>query len=180
MRFVNEYEMTRERFVKWSTANLLKQPIFYVFAAMFAVSIFAWVYFAQHGAAQRWETLAAFMALISLYRGVLYGPMAASKSYKLTMEHTYKNEPWMCKVEVSDGGIRVSANGKMHAYVKWERVSSFMEAKSWFDIKVDGDSNQARLAKEAFTLGDAESFKEWMLKEHPEIPYKEVDPAWNK
>jgi len=180
MRFVNEYEMTRERFVKWSTSKLSRQPIFYVLMGMLAISIFAWIYFAQHDAPQRWETLAAFIALISLYRGVFYGPMAASKSYKLTIEHTYHNEPWMCKIEVAEGGIRVSANGKMHSYIKWERVSSFQEAKSFFDIKVDGDTNQARLDKESFTLGDAESFKEWMLKEHPEVPYREVDPAWNK
>lgn len=180
MRFVNEYEMTRERFVKWSTANIWRQPVFYILMGMFCLAIYAWIYFANHNATQRWETLAAFIALIALYRGVFYGPMAASKAYKLTMEHTYKNEPWMCKIEVADGGIRVSANGKMHSYIKWERVSSFQEAKSFFDIKVDGDSNQARLAKECFTEGDAESFKAYMLEQHSDIPYKEVDPAWNK
>ena len=180
MRFVNEYEMTQSRYVKWSTANVLRLPVFYLYLAIFATSIFAWVYFAQNDVATRWETLAAFMALISAYRGYFYGKMAAGKQFRLTKQELYKNADWMCKVEVNNAGIRVSANGKMNAYIKWDRVSSFQEAKSFFDIKVDGDENQARLDKACFTEGDAESFKKYMLEEHSDIPYKEIDARWNK
>ena len=126
MKFTNEYEMTKKRYVKWSTANVLKLPIFYGFVALFAFSVFAWIYFAKSDAPMRWQTLAAFMALISVYRGYFYGIMAAGKQYKLTKQELHNNQPWMCKVEVTNSGIRVSANGKMNAYVKWERVSSFL------------------------------------------------------
>lgn len=177
--FVNEYEMTRKRFIQWSTPIFYKLPIFYIYCAIIVFSVFAWWYFATNNVAVRWQTLAAFMVLISLYRGVAFRYMATDKQYRLTKENMYKNVAWMCKVEVNDGGIRVSANGKLQAYVKWERICAFEEANTFFDLKVrEGD--QARLDKAGFTKGDAESFKKYMLENHSEIPYGETDPRWNR
>lgn len=180
MKFVNEYEMTRKRFSKWSTPNIFRISLTYVWIVVGLVSAFAWIYFAKNDTEIRWQTLAAFMVLIAIYRGFLFRHMAVDKTYRLTKANTYKGEPWMCKVEINDGGIRVSANGTMSAYVKWDRVSSFQEAKTFLDLKVDGDENQARLDKESFTEGDVESFKQYMREKHSDIPYKEVEPAWNK
>ena len=36
------------------------------------------------------------------------------------------------------------------------------------------------LDKESFTKGDSESFKQWMLEQHPEIEYGPIDPAFDK
>ena len=178
MDFVNEYEMDMKRYVNWSTPVLWRVPIFYIYMAVMLVSIYAWWYFAQHDVAMRWQTLAAFMALICFYRGALYGKMAANKHYRITEEDHFKDGHWMCKVEVGDAGVRVSANGKMNSYVKWDRVTSFQEAKSFYDLKVG--SEQARLDKNSFTKGDAESFKAYMLEKHADIPYSEVEPRWNR
>ena len=177
--FINEYEMTRGRFVKWSTPVFYKLPIFYIWCVVFVFSGIAWYYFAQHNVAVRWETLAAFMMLISFYRGFAFRFMATDKQYRLTKENMYKDVPWMCKVEVNDGGVRVSANGKIQAYVKWDRIEAFAEAKTFLDLKVK-EGDQARLDKECFTKGDVESFKAWMAEKHPEIPFKEVEPRYNK
>ena len=177
--FINEYEMTRGRFVKWSTPNIFKLPITYIWTAVIVFSAFAWGYFSHNGIAIRWQTLAAFMVVIGIYRGYLFRFMATDKQFRLTKENMYKDVPWMCKVEINDGGIRVSANGKLQAYVKWERIASFEEAETFYDLKVK-EGDQARLDKEGFTKGDGESFKKWMAENHPEIPFQEVDPRWNK
>ena len=177
--FVNEYEMTRKRFVSWSTPNIFKLPITYIWTAVLLFSAFAWWYFANKDTAIRWQTLGAFMVVISVYRGYLFRFMATDKQYRLTKENMYKDVAWMCKVEVSDGGIRVSANGKLQAYVKWERIDAFEEAVTFFDLSVrDGD--QARLDKACFTKGDEESFRQYMKEKHPDIPYREKDPRWSK
>lgn len=177
--FVNEYEMTRKRFVSWSTPVISKLPITYIWAVIVVISAFAWWYFAHKGIEMRWQTLAAFMVLIGLYRGFAFRYMATDKQYRLTKENMYKDVPWMCKVEVNDGGIRVSANGKLQAYVKWDRIEAFEEAKSFLDLKVK-EGDQARLDKESFTKGDVESFKKYMADKHPDIPFREVSPRWNK
>ena len=177
--FVNEYEMTRKRFVSWSTPNIFKLPITYIWAVILLFSAFTWWYFSQKDTAIRWQTLAAFMVLISVYRGFLFRFMATDKQYRLTKENMYKDVPWMCKVEVNDGGIRVSANGKLQAYVKWDRIDSFQEAKTYYDLKVK-EGDQARLDKQGFTKGDCESFVKYMSEKHPEIPFQEADPRWSK
>ena len=177
--FVNEYELTRKRFHDWSVPIFYQLPIFWIYACIFSFSGLAWIYFVQHGAPLRWQTLCAFMMLFSFYRGVAYRPMAADKYYRLTKEQIYHGEPWMCKVEVNDGGIRVSANGKLQAYVKWERIEAFIEAKSFLDLKVK-EGDQARLDKNSFTKGDVESFKKYMAEKHPDIPYKEMQARYNR
>lgn len=177
--FVNEYEMTRKRFVQWSTPNIFRLPITYIWAAVIVFAAFAWWYFAKQGIELRWQTLAAFMVLIGLYRGFAYRYMATDKQYRLTKKNMYEDVDWMCKVEVNDGGIRVSANGKLQAYVKWDRIDAFEEATSFFDLKVK-EGDQARLDKAGFTKGDAESFKQYMLEKHADIPYRTADPRWNR
>lgn len=177
--FVNEYEMTRKRFLLWSVPKFYRIAYFYIWGAVFVFSAVAWFYFAHHDVAVRWETLAAFMCLISFYRGVAFRYMAVDKQYRLTKENMYKDVPWMCKVEVNDGGIRVSANGKLQAYVKWDRIEAFNEAESFYDLKVK-DGDQARLDKESFTKGDAEGLKKYMKEKHPDIPWGIVPPAYNR
>ncbi len=177
--FVNEYEMTRKRFLLWSTPVCYRLPVFYIYCAIFLFSGFAWYYFDHNGAAIRWQTLAAFMMIFSFYRGVAFRYMAVDKQYRLTKLNMYKDVPWMCKVEVNDGGIRVSANGKLQAYVKWERIEAFEEADSFLDLKVK-EGDQARLDKACFTKGSEEEFKAYMAEKHPDIPYRTVKPAWNR
>ena len=177
--FVNEYEMTRKRFLQWSTPNLFKLPITYIWMVVVLLSAFAWWYFAKMGVEMRWQTLAAFMVLIALYRGFFFRYMAVDKQYRLTKMNMYKDVAWMCKVEVTEGGIRVSANGKLQAYVKWDRIESFNEANSFYDLKVK-EGDQARLDKNSFTKGDAEGLKQFMKEKHPEIPWDVVPPAYNK
>ncbi len=53
-----------------------------------------------------------------------------------------------------------------------------MEAKSYFDLAVDNDF--VRLDKAGFTKGTPEEFKEWMLKEHPEIPYEKEKKEFDR
>lgn len=177
--FVNEYEMTRKRFVSWSTPNIFKLPITYIWAAVMLLSAYAWWYFTKEGIEMRWQTLAAFMVLIAIYRGFAYRFMATDKQYRLTKKNMYPDTPWMCKVEINDGGIRVSANGKIQAYVKWDRIAAFEEAETYYDLKVK-EGDQARLDKEGFTKGDCESFKKWMAENHPDLPLGPADPRWSK
>ena len=177
--FVNEYEMTRKRFLLWSVPKFWKLPIFYIWCAVFVFSGVAWYYFAHHNVEIRWETLAAFMMLISFYRGVAFRYMAVDKQYRLTKENMYKDVDWLCKVEVNDGGIRVSANGKLQAYVKWDRIASFEEADSFLDLK-DKEGDQARLDKNSFTKGSTEEFKKYMAEKHADIPFKPVDARYNR
>lgn len=178
MHFINEYEMTKKRFVKWSIPVFYRLPIFYIMVVVFIVSGYAWYYFAQHDAPQRWQTLAAFMMLMCLYRGILYKPLSADKQYRLTKMNMYNNQPWMCKVDVSEGGIKVMSNGKVNAHIKWDKVVKFQEAKSYLDLVVQS-GEQARMDKACFTRGDAESFKAWMAENHPELPLTEVAPKAN-
>jgi len=181
MHFINEYEMTRGRYNKWAVPKFWCLPVFYVYLAIFILSVGSWVYFNQHDVAQKWRTLCAFMCLISVYRGVAFKYMATDKQYRLTKMQVFKDKPWMCKIDVTEGGIKVGANKNKPSHIKWERVEKFVEGKSYFDFKVTTSlgSDQARLDKNCFTLGDAESFKQFVLEQHPEIPYEWAEKKWD-
>ncbi len=179
MVFKNEYRMTRKRYVKWATPVFWKLPVFYILMVLLVFGIFCWWYFAKHNVEQRWETLAAFIVLITLYRGFLYRPLAADKQFRITRQKKYNDEDWDVAIIVNDKGIKYKTNNRVESYVKWDDIVAFKEATSFYDL-VDTLGQQARLDKECFTEGDAESFKLYMETQHPDIPYSVVEPKGNR
>ena len=93
--------------------------------------------------------------------------MLAGKQFKM-MRLQKGKKFWNCKVIVGNT-IRLFEDGEFSNEVFFKQIKKFVEAKSYFDLAVDNDF--VRLDKAGFTKGTPEEFKEWMLKEHPEIPY---------
>jgi hypothetical protein len=182
MQFGNEYEMTRKRYDMWSVPICYYTPVFWIYVVIFAVSTFALIYFKQHGVAMKWETLAAFMMFIAVYRGIAFKWMATDKQYRLTKMQVFKDKAWKCKIEVNDGGVKVMANGKTMTHLKWTQVNEFQEGKTFYDLTCTTSlgEDKARLDKNSFTKGDAESFKKYMLEQHADIPYRKVDKKWDR
>lgn len=182
MQFGNEYEMTRKRYDLWCVAKLYCTPIFWIYFGVFFFSMFAFIYMKNVGAAQKWQTLAAFMMFISVYRGVAFKFMATDKQYRLTKKNVFKDKPWMCKVEVNDGGVKVSANGKVMTHLKWDQVKACKEGKAVFDLTCETSmgEDKARLNKASFTKGDVDSFRQYMKENHPEVPYLPLEKKWDR
>ena len=124
----------------------------------------------------RWKSLALMLMLISVYRSVLFRPMLAGKQFKLMRSQKGKKF-WNCKVVVGNT-IRLYEDGEFSNEVFFKQVKKFVEAKSYFDLAVDNDF--VRLDKAGFTKGTPEEFKEWMLKEHPEIPYEKEKKEFDR
>ena len=116
------------------------------------------------------------LMLISVYRSVLFRPMLAGKQFKLMRVQKGKKF-WNCKVVVGNT-IRLYEDGEFSNEVFFKQVKKFVEAKSYFDLAVDNDF--VRLDKAGFTKGTPEEFKEWMLKEHPEIPYEKEKKEFDR
>ena len=179
MSFKNEYHMSRRRYIHWTTPVFYRDIAFWVFSGIFVFALAALMYFNQVGAPGRWKTLAMFMMVLSVYRVVFYKVLATDKHYRLLRQQKFNDKDWTVEIIVDDKGVKYKTNGRNASYVKWADIVSFQEAKSFFDLN-DSLTQQARLDKECFTKGDADSFREYMLKEHPEIPYGPVDPKINK
>ena len=102
--------------------------------------------------------------------------MYANKQFRL-LSAQFKKKSWMTKVVISDT-IQLYMDGELNNEVQWSQVDKLVEAKSYFDLEVDGD--YLRLDKATFTQGDAESFLTYMKERHPEIPHQEEKPEFNR
>ncbi len=178
--FVNEYVMDRRRYDKWATPKFWKLPIFYVWCFIFVFGVFGWIYFQRVGASARWQSIGAFLTFVAVYRGVFFRWMHADKTFRLTRVNYFNGKNWTCKTIVGEKNISLYINGKANNKVEWKDILSFEEAKTFFKLATDEYNEGVMLDKSCFTEGDADSFKQWMLDNHPEIKYGPVAPPFNK
>ena len=177
--FVNEYVMNRKRFDKWTTPKFWKvKPSFYIYLGLFIAGVFGWVYFDAAGASTRWQSIGAFLTFVAVYRGVFFQWMRADKMFRVTRQKYYDEKDWTCKVKVDSDKIYLYINGKYNS-VEWNDVIKFEEAKTYFRLGTDEFREGVMLDKNSFIKGDAESFKQWVLEKHSDIPYGPVDPMWD-
>lgn len=181
MIFENEYLMTRGRNLKWSVPKFWKVgPIWYIYCFLFVAGIIAWWYFDRVDVAARWKTVGAFLAFVALYRGVAFYYMKSDKQFRVDRQQLFDNEDWTCKVQVRDDKVRMFVNGKLTNRIEWKDIIAFKEAKSYFKLATDEFNEGPRLDKECFKKGDTDTFRQWMLDNHPEIPYGPEDPMFNR
>ena len=178
--FVNEYVMDRRRYDKWATPKFWKLPIFYVYCVIFAAGVFGWIYFENVNASARWQSIGAFLTFVAVYRGVFFRWMHADKTFRLTRANYFNGKNWTCKTIVGEKNISLYINGKANNKVEWKDILRFEEAKTFFKLATDEYNEGVMLDKACFTEGDADSFRQWMLDNHPEIKYGPVAPPFNK
>lgn len=178
--FVNEYVMDRRRYDKWATPKFWKLPIFYVYCVIFIAGVFGWIYFQKVDAPMRWQTIGAFLTFVAVYRGVFFQWMHADKTFRVTRETYFDGKNWTCKVIVGDKNISLYINGKANNKVDWAQIRKFEDAKTYFKLTAEEGNEGVMLDKTSFTEGDADSFRQWMLDNHPEIEYGPISPAFDK
>ena len=178
--FVNEYVMDRRRYDKWATPKFWKLPVFYVWCFIFVAGVFGWIYFERVNAPVRWQTIGAFLTFVAVYRGVFFRWMHADKTFRLTRANYFNGKNWTCKTIVGEKNISLYINGKANNKVEWKDILRFEEAKTFFKLATDEYNEGVMLDKACFTEGDADSFRQWMLDNHPEIKYGPVAPPFNK
>ena len=178
--FVNEYVMDRRRYDKWATPKFWKLPIFYVYCVIFVAGAFGWIYFQKADAPMRWQTVGAFLTFVAVYRGVFFKWMHADKTFRLTRETYFVGKNWTCKVIVGEKNISLYINGKVNNKVEWEQIRKFEDAKTYFKLTAQEGNEGVMLDKSCFTEGDADSFRQWMLDNHPDIEYGPIAPAFDK
>lgn len=174
--FENEYKMDIKRYRRWTTPIFYKLPSFWPWLVIFLAAAVGAVVFYKNNMPVNWKSLALMLMLISFYRSVLFRPMLAGKQFKMMRVQRGKKE-WDCKVAVGNT-IRLYEDGQFSNEVFFGQIKKFVEAKSYFDLAVENDF--VRLDKGGFTKGSAEEFKEWMLKEHPDIPYEREKKEFDK
>lgn len=178
--FVNEYVMDRRRYDKWATPKFWKLPVFYVWCLIFVAGVFGWIYFESVNASARWQSIGAFLTFVAVYRGVFFRWMHADKTFRLTRANYFNGKNWTCKTIVGEKNISLYINGKANNKVEWKDILRFEEAKTFFKLATDEYNEGVMLDKACFTEGDADSFRQWMLDNHPEIKYSPVAPPFNK
>lgn len=174
--FENEYKMDIRRYQRWTTPIFYNVLSFWPWLFIFLLSTVGAIIFYKNDLPMRWKSLALMLMLISVYRSVLFRPMLAGKQFKLMRSQKGKKF-WNCKVVVGNT-IRLYEDGEFSNEVFFKQVKKFVEAKSYFDLAVDNDF--VRLDKAGFTKGTPEEFKEWMLKEHSEIPYEKEKKEFDR
>ncbi len=178
--FVNEYIMDRRRFDKWATPKFWKLPVFYVYCVIFIAGVFGWIYFDKVNASMRWQSIGAFLTFVAVYRGVFFRWMHADKTFRLTRQKYFNDKNWTCKVIVGDKKISLYINGKLNNTVEWKDILKFEEAKSYFKLTTNEYNEGVMLDKSCFTEGNADSFRQWMLDNHPDIPFGPIAPMFDK
>ncbi len=174
--FENEYKMDIRRYQRWTTPIFYKVASFWPWLFIFVLSSVGAFIFYKNDLSIRWKSLALMLMLISVYRSILFRPMLAGKQFKLMRVQKGKKF-WNCKVVVGNT-IRLYEDGEFSNEIFFKQVKKFVEARSYFDLAVDNDF--VRLDKAGFTKGTPEEFREWMLKEHPEIPYEKEKKEFDK
>lgn len=174
--FQNEYIMDINRYRHWTSPILTKAKGFRFWLLLTLVGLPTICVLYAIGARQSFKTTALLITLVAFYRGFLFRSMYANKQFRL-LSAQFKKKTWMTKIVISDT-IQLYMDGKLNNEVQWSQVDKLVEAKSYFDLEVDGD--YLRLDKAKFTQGDAESFLTYMKEQHPEIPYQEEKPEFNR
>lgn len=180
--FENEYTMDSKRYCKWMVPICYKLPIFYVWLGVFIVSTIGLIYFKTHEMvnANRWITVAVFLMFISFYRAIPRRWMVANKQYRLMKQKYFNDKDWQCKNVITNRYIELYLNGKQNNTVGWDEIKEFREAKTYFNLSTGNGREGVMLDKECFTKGNVVDFKEYMKREHSDIPYKQEEPAYNK
>ena len=81
---------------------------------------------------------------------------------------------------IREKDIALYINNKINNHVNWEDLTKFEEAKSYYKLTSKDQIEGVMIDKDSFIKGDAISFKQWMLEQHPEITYSPIDPAFDK
>lgn len=174
--FENEYVMDIKRYQRWTAPIVYKAKGFWFWMFIAALGTFGTIYFNIHDVEMRWQSLAMILVLIGVYRGIFFRWMLAGKQFKLMRAHSGMKK-WDSKIIVGNT-IRIFINGEPNNEIFWKQVELFVEAKSYFDLKVDNDFT--RLDKACFTKGTPEQFKAWMFTEHSDIPYSREKPEFDR
>jgi len=106
--------------------------------------------------------------------------MHADKTFRVMRTQYFNDKDWTCKVMIREKDISLYINNKINNHVNWEDLTKFEEAKTYYKLTSKDQIEGVMLDKESFTKGDSESFKQWMLEQHPEIEYGPIDPAFDK
>ena len=161
-------------------SQILEVTYFLCILCDFVAGAFGWIYFQKADAPMRWQTVGAFLTFVAVYRGVFFKWMHADKTFRLTRETYFGGKNWTCKVIVGEKNISLYINGKVNNKVEWEQIRKFEDAKTYFKLTAQEGNEGVMLDKSCFTEGDADSFRQWMLDNHPDIEYGPIAPAFDK
>jgi len=174
--FENQYIMDIKRYRRWTAPVFYKVKSFWFWVLIFIIGMIGAIFFRNEETKLNWESLGYMLVLISVYRGVFFRYMLAGKQFKM-MRVQYGMKEWECKLIVGNT-IRLYINGNFNNEIFWKQVEKVVEANEYFDLCVDNDF--ARLDKNCFTKGDADSFREFIKTEHSDIPYEKEKPEFDR
>lgn len=174
--FQNEYCMDINRYRHWTSPILTKAKGFWFWLVLTLIGLPTACVLYAIDAKQSFKSAALLVTLAAFYRGFLFRPMYANKQFRLLSARVGKKS-WMTKIVISDT-IRLYVDGELNNEVSWSQVEGLVDAKSYFDLEVCGD--YLRLDKAAFTQGDTAGFLSYMKERHPEIPYREEKPEFDR
>ena len=92
----------------------------------------------------------------------------------------FDGKNWTCRVIVGEKNISLYINGKINNKVEWKDILRFEEAKSYYKLATDEYNEGVMLDKSCFTEGDSDSFRQWVIDNHPEIKYGPIAPMFDK
>ena len=174
--FQNEYHMNVALYRKFTCPPMTKIRGFWIWVAVLVLALAGYAVMARYGLRRSFQNGVLLLALAAAYRAFFFHPMYANKQYQMLCNNLGKHE-WDSRILVGDT-VQVYEDNELCSDVPWEHVTGLVEAKSYFDLGAEGDF--IRLAKDGFTKGDPAGFLAWMREKHPEIPYKEEIPQFNR
>lgn len=178
--YVNEYEMTWQKYVKWTVPKFYTLPIFYVYMFILIVSIVSLKYFDIFNIETRWKTLAAFLIFIAIYRGIFFKYLRAIKQFVAIKDKQFGKDKWMCKTEILDDVIVLYLNNRENNRVSFDKIKKVSIAKTYIALKSENEFEKIIIDKNSFTKGNAEDFINDLKLKHKKLIFENENIKYDR
>ena len=179
-KFQNEYEMTDERYLKYMLPIFYKEKSFIIYVVVSVLAFIAFIYldFVVHN--YKMGLFALSLIFISVYITMFRKYITVNRQYKIIKHNELNDKPWMCKYNISNDGIDIYVNREKNNYIPWGRIKKWTEAKSYIALRWGQYLDAIILDKASFVEGTLDEFKDYMKREHDDIPFENEDPAFDR
>lgn len=179
--FINEYEITWKKYIKWVVPKFYMLWTFYIYLLIIIVAIFSLRFFDYYGIGFRWKTLAIFMIFIAIYRSIFFKYLHAIKQFKIMkMQQFMHGEKWICKIIIDDKFITLYLNDKQNNQITFDKIKKISISKSFIALKTENENEKIMLDKKSFIKGNAEDFINDMKIKHSNILIEKENNKYNR
>ena len=167
---VNEYKMTRERFIKWTMPKFYALPIFYIYVCIFIGAILGLWYFIKHNGTKQMILLCIFIAVAIFYLAVFHKWVTAISQYKLLYKKAFKCNCWTQRVEADKDSIKLFVNNELTNTVKWSDIKKVAVAKSSVSLRNNIESDKITLFDDSYVKGSKDEFLSLIKSNFANLP----------